>query len=164
MKFACLAAAAATALMIAAPAAAADLRVSPTPGPVVRISLIGKTDAQVASEIQAAATTVCEAASGPCVQTAIRSANRQYAAIKRSRDTVVAKVEVLREDRATVRVKIAGRSLEQIDADIDAAAKTVCKAIGGADFRGCVEKASRTAKAQLRDMQVASAGDQFAAR
>lgn len=163
MKFACLAAAAAAAL-IAAPAAAADLRVSPTPSPVVRISLIGKTDAQVQSEIQAAAATVCDAAGGPCVQTAIRNANRQYAAIKRSRDAVVHKVEVLREDRASVRVKIAGRSIEQIDADIDAAAKTVCKAIGGADFRGCVDKAARSAKAQLRDMQVASAGDQFAAR
>jgi len=162
MKFACLAAAAAAAL-IAAPAAAADLRVSSTPSPVVRISLIGKTDAQVASEIQAAATQVCDAAGGPCVQGAIRNASRQYAAIKRSRDPVVAKVEVLREDRASVRVKIAGRSLEQIDADIDAAARTVCKAIGGADFRGCVEKASRSAKAQLRDMQVASAGE-FAAR
>lgn len=155
MKFACLAAAAVAAL-IAAPAAAADLRVSPTQSPVVRISLIGKTDAQVTSEIQAAAATVCDAAGGPCVQTAIRNATRQYAAIKRSRDTVVHKVEVLREDRASVRVKIAGRSMEQIDADIDSAAKTVCKAIGGADFRGCVDKASRSAKAQLREMQVAS--------
>jgi hypothetical protein len=162
MKFACLAAAAA-AVLIAAPAAAADLRVSRTESPVVRINLIGKTDAQVMSEIQAAATTVCEAAGGPCVQTAVRNANRQYAAIKRSRDPVVAKVEVLREDRASVRVKVAGRSLEQIDADIDAAAKTVCKAIGGADYRGCVEKAARTAKAQLRDLQVAS-NDQIATR
>ena len=160
MKFAFLAAAVA---MIAVPAAAADLRVSPTPSPVVRISLIGKTDAQVASEIQAAATTVCDAAGGPCVQTATRNATRQYAAIKRARDAGTTKVEVLREDRATVRVKIAGRSMEQIDADIDAAARTVCKAIGGADFRACVDKAARSAKTQLRDMQVASAGE-FAAR
>lgn len=162
MKFACLVAVATT--LIAAPAVAADLRVSPTPSPVVRISLIGKTDAQVQGEIQAAAATVCDAAGGPCVQTAVRNANRQYAAIKRSRDAVTTKVEVLREDRATVRVKIAGRSLEQIDADIEAAAKTVCKAIGGSDFRACVDKAERTAKAQLREMQVASAGEQFAAR
>jgi hypothetical protein len=161
MKFAFLAAAVA---MIAVPAAAADLRVSPTPSPVVRISLIGKTDAQVVSEIEAAAATVCATAGGPCVQAATRNANRQYAAIKRARDAGTTKVEVLREDRATVRVKIAGRSMEQIDADIDAAAKTVCKAIGGSDFRGCVDKAARSAKAQLRDMQVASAGDQFAAR
>ena len=163
MKFACLAAAAAAAL-IAAPAAAADLRVSRTPTPVVRISLIGKTDAQVTSEIASAASTVCGAPGGPCVQTAVRNATRQYAAIKRTRDAGTTKVEVIREDRASVRVKIAGRSIEQINTDIDAAARTVCKAVGGADFRGCVDKAARSAKTQLRDMQVASAGDQFAAR
>ena len=162
MKFACLAAAAAAALF-ALPAAAADLRVSQTESPVVRINLIGKTDAQVSSEIKAAASTVCGAEGGLCVQTAIRNANRQYAAIKKSRDAVTTKVEVIREDRATVRVKIAGRSLEQINADIDSAAKTVCKAVGSADFRTCVERAARNAKTQLRDMQVASAGE-FAAR
>ena len=163
MKFACFAAAAAAALF-AMPAAAADLRVSPNPSPVVRISLIGKTDAQVVAEIKAAAGTVCGAEGGPCVQSATRNANRQYAAIKRTRDAGATKVEVLREDRATVRVKIAGRSIEQINADIDAAAKTVCKALGTADYRGCVDKAARSAKTQLREMQVATAGDQFAAR
>jgi hypothetical protein len=163
MKFACLAAAAA-ATLFALPAVAADLRVTRTESPVVRISLIGKTDAQVAGEIEAAAGKVCEGETAACVQASIRQANRQYAAIKRSRDAVTTKVEVIREDRATVRVKLAGRSLDQIHADIDAAAKTVCKAVGSADFRGCVDKASRNAKNQLRDMQVASAGDQFAAR
>jgi hypothetical protein len=162
MKFACLAAAAAAAL-IAAPAAAADLHVSRTPTPVVRISLIGKTDAQVTGEIASAATTVCGAPGGPCVQAAVRNANRQYASIKRTRDAGTTKVEVIREDRASVRVKIAGRSIEQINTDIEAAARTVCKAVGGADFRGCVDKASRSAKTQLRDMQVASA-DQLASR
>lgn len=165
MKFACLAAAAATAALFALPAAAGDLRVSQEPAPVVRINLIGKSDAQVAEEIKAAAVTVCETSVGPCVQSAIRNANRQYVAIKRSRDAVTAtKVEVVREDRATVRVKVAGRTLEQINADIDAAARSVCKAVGGADFRGCVDKAARTAKTQLRDMQVAAAGEQYAAR
>lgn len=158
MKFACFAATAAAALF-ALPAAAADLRVSPNPSAVVRINLIGKTDAQVATEIKTAAGTVCGAEGGPCVQSAIRNANRQYAAIKRTRDATTTKVEVIREDRATVRVKIAGRSLEQINADIEAAAKTVCKAVGSADYRGCVDKASRNAKTQLRDMQVASVGD-----
>ena len=56
-----------------------------------------------------------------------------------------------------------GRSLKQIHADIDSAAKTVCKAVGSSDFRTCVDKASRNAKTQLRDMQVASIGE-FAAR
>lgn len=162
MKFACLAAVAVTALAL--PAAAADLRVSQEPTPVVRISLIGKTDAQVASEIQSAAATVCSAATGPCVQSAIRNANRQYAAIKRTREGVAAtKVEVIRDERASVRVKVAGRSFDQINADIDAAAKTVCKVVGGPNFRGCVDKAAREARSQLRDMQVASAGE-FASR
>lgn len=162
MKFACLAAAAA-ATLLALPAAAADLRVSRTESPVVRISLIGKTDSQVSREIADAAGKVCEGEGRACVQASIRQANRQYAAIKRSRDAVTTKVEVIREDRATVRVKLAGRSIEQIHADIDAAAKTVCKAVGGADFRGCVDKATRNAKNQLRDMQLAST-DRFAAR
>ncbi|RAK64246.1 hypothetical protein [Phenylobacterium kunshanense] len=162
MKFACLAAASAAAL-VAMPAAAADLRVSKEPVPMVRISLIGKTDAQVSAEIKNAAATVCNAEAGACVQTAVLNANRQYTAIKRARDGGATKVEVIREDRASVRVKIAGRSMDQIHADIDSAAKAVCKAVGSADFRTCVDKASRNAKTQLRDMQVASIGE-FAAR
>lgn len=158
MKFVCLAAAASAAL-VAMPAAAADLRVSQQPTPVVRISLIGKTDAQVAGEIKTAAATVCAAESGPCVEAAVRNANRQYAAIKRARDGGATKVEVAREDRATVRVKIAGRSLEQINTDIDAAARTVCKAVGASDQHACVDQASRDAKSQLRDMQVAMAAE-----
>src|SRR5688500_5161589 len=67
MKFVCLAAAAA-ATLFALPAAAADLRVSRTPSPVVRIAIAGKTDAQMTSEIKAAAATVCGADAGSCVQ------------------------------------------------------------------------------------------------
>ena len=164
MKFACLAAAAVAAL-IAMPAAASDLRVSRTPSPVVRISIAGKTDAQVANEIKAAAVTVCGAAAGPCAQAATREANRQYAAIKRSQGAAeTTKVEVVREDRASVRVKLAGRSPAQIDADIDAAAKTVCKAVRASDFRGCVDKATRSAKSQLREMAVAPGAERLASR
>jgi len=163
MKFACLAAAAVAAL-IAMPAAASDLRVSRTPSPVVRISIAGKTDAQVANEIQAAAVTVCGAPGGPCAQTATREANRQYAAIKRSRSSAETKVEVVREDHASVRVKLAGRSPAQIEADIDAAAKTVCKAVRASDFRGCVDKATRAAKTQLREMAVAPGAERLASR
>lgn len=163
MKFACVAAAAA-ATLIAMPAAAADLLVSRTPNPVVRISVVGKTDVQVASEIQAAAATVCGAETDACAQAAVRKANRQYAAIKRNREVAMTKIEVVRQDRASVRVAVAGRSMEQIHADIDVAAKSVCKVVGGPDFRGCVEKASRSAKAQLRDMTVARGPERLAAR
>jgi len=163
MKFACLAAAAA-ATLFALPAAAADLRVSRNPSPVVRIAIAGKTDAQVASEIKAAAATVCGADAGSCVQTAAREANRQYAAIKRSRGAPTAKVEVAREDRTSVRVPVTGRSLAQINADIEVAAKSVCKAVGASDFRGCVDKAARSAKAQLREMAVVPGAEQVASR
>lgn len=157
-------AAAATVAMFALPAAAAELRVSPEATPVVRVNVIGKTDAQVSAEIKSAAATVCAAERGPCVTNAVLNANRQYAAIKRVRDgAATARVEVVREDRAIVRVKVAGRTIEQINADIDAAAKAVCKAVGGTDTRACVDKALRNAKSQLREMQVAS-NDQFASR
>lgn len=163
MKFACLAAAAA-ATLFALPAAAADLRVSRNPSPVVRIAIAGKTDAQVAAEIKAAAATVCGADAGSCAQTAVREANRQYAAIKRSRVAPTAKVEVAREDRTSVRVPVTGRSLAQINADIEVAAKSVCKAVGASDFRGCVDKASRSAKSQLREMAVVPGAEQIASR
>lgn len=164
MKFACLVAAA-TAALFALPAAAADLRVSRDPSPVVRIAVAGKTDAQVAGEIRAAASVVCGKDVGPCAQAAIVAANRQYAAIKRSRDAApTSKVEVVREDHASVRVKVAGRTVAQIDADIDAAARTVCKAVGSADYRRCVDKAARSAKAQLREMAVAPGAEQIASR
>ncbi|MFZ5720994.1 MAG: hypothetical protein ACOY5Y_16150 [Pseudomonadota bacterium] len=163
MKFACLAAAAAAAL-VAAPAAAADLLVSREPTPVVRISVVGKSDAQVTSEIQAAAAEVCRAETGACVQSAIRKANRQYSAIKRNREVAMTRVEVLPGDSASVRVAVAGRTLEQIHGDIELAAKSVCKAVGGADYRGCVEKAARSAKSQLREMTVAQGPGRLAAR
>lgn len=163
MKFACLAAAAAATLIVT-PAAAANLLVSRTPTPVVRVSVVGKADAQVASEIRAAAVTVCGAETGACVQTATRDAKRQYDFIKRSRDAATTRVEVIREDRASVRVKVAGRPVDQIHADIDNAAKTVCRTLGGADYRTCVEQASRSAKAQLGDMTVAQVGEKLAAR
>jgi hypothetical protein len=159
MKLAALVVATAAAI-IAIPAAASDLRVSRSPTPVVRIAIAGKTDAQVSAEINAAAATVCGAPAGECFGNAVRGANSQYSAIKRAhqRDANLAKVEVVREDRATIRVKVAGRSMAEINADIDSAAKTVCKVVGTGDFRGCVTNATRSAKAQLRDMgtQVAS--------
>lgn len=163
MKFACLAAAAAAAF-VAAPAAAADLLVSRDPVPMVRISVVGKSDVQVAGEIQAAAAEVCAAEAGACVDAAVRKANRQYAAIKRNREVAMTRVEVVREDAASVRVAVAGRTLDQIHADIDVAARAVCKAVGGGDYRGCVEQASRSAKAQLREMTVAQGPGRLAAR
>lgn len=163
MKLAYLAATAAVTL-VATPAAAANVRVSREPTPVVRVNVIGKTDAQVAAEIKAAAATVCSATFSPCVEAATANANRQYAAIKRALGGAGGtRVEVVREARHSIRVKVAGRSIEQINADIAVAAKTVCKSVGGPDYRNCIDQASRDAKSQLRDLQIASA-EKFAAR
>jgi hypothetical protein len=156
------------AALIATPAlAAAGLPVSSAP--VVRIALAGKSDAQVATEIKAAANTVCAAASGPCFAAAVREADSQYAAIKRARvhDAAVAqlsKIEVVRDDRATVRVKIAGLSPQQIDAQIAVAAHSVCRAIGAGDFRACVNAAVRNAHAQLQEASQDARPAQVASR
>lgn len=158
MKFVVLAAAAATLTAFAAvPAAASELRVSREPIQTIRIAIAGKTDAQVNSEIKAAAATVCGVAAGDCVDATLRSATNQYAAIKRAaqRDANPAKLDVAREDHATIRVKVAGRTVEQINGDIDLAAKTVCKAVGAGDFRSCVASATRSAKSQLREITLA---------
>lgn len=148
-----IAAVAALAVLVATPALAAGLPVSSAP--VVRIALAGKSDTQVASEIRAAATSVCAAAAGACVDAAVRDADSQYAAIKRARgrDAAAAqlsKIEVAREGRATIHVKIAGLSAAQVDTQIDLAARTVCRAVGG-DFRTCVNTAVRNAHAQLQE-------------
>ena len=162
MKLVVLAAATALTALATVPAAASDLRVSRAATPVVRIAIAGKTDAQMANEIKAAAITVCAPTGGECVDRSIRAASNQYASIKRAnlRSAAPAKVDVAREDRATIRVKVTGRTIEQINADIDSAAKTVCKVVGTADFRSCVTTATRSAKSQLRDLgqaqQVAS--------
>lgn len=156
MKFAALAIPAALAVLAAVPAAA-DVRVSSEPVAIVRVSIVDKTDAQVAADIKAAAQDVCRTAFGPCVEQAVAGARSQYAAIKRARRNgavaaQMSKVEVIREDRATIRVKVAGRPADQISADIDVAARSVCKAVNAGDFMGCVGKATREAKAQLREM------------
>lgn len=161
-----IAAVAALAVLVATPALAAGLPVSSAP--VVRIALAGKSDTQVASEIRVAATSVCAVAAGPCVEAAVRDAERQYVAIKRARgaDTAqaqVSKIEVVREGRATMRVKIAGLTTEQVDAQIDLAARSVCRAVGG-DFRSCVSTATRNAHAQLQDVAQDTRGAQVASR
>jgi hypothetical protein len=54
--------------------------------------------------------------------------------------------------------------VEQINFDIDYAAKTVCRAIGAGDFRGCVDSATRNAKAQLREVAQVARPAQVASR
>ena len=167
IKFAALSAIAIAAALTAVPAAAAtpDLRVSPQ-GAVVRVSLAGKTSAQVDAEIKAGANTVCAKNNlrgetlRSCVIDSIRDATGQLNRIVSANPTLAsakpAKLLVSREDKSVIRVAIAGKSDTQLSSEIAAAAETVCKvstgATAGASFRACVNGAVRDANAQLREI------------
>ncbi|MDP3853056.1 hypothetical protein [Phenylobacterium sp.] len=166
MKFTVFAAASVLTALIAMPASAADVRVSSAPTPVVRIALAGKTDVQISAEIKAAATTVCGKALSDCTAGAIRDANAQLASIHRAhaRAANATQIDVAREDPKAVRVPVTGRSLVQINTDIDAAAKLVCKGQDATAFRSCVAGAVRSAKAQLQQIAQAPRPAQVASR
>ena len=154
IKLATLAAVAVSAFAL--PAAAADLRVSSAANPVVRIPVAGKSAEALAAEIGAAAESVCgrpDTAKGGCVSLAVRDANRQLAAIKRAHEAAASGVEVARNDPTTVRVSLKGKSSAQIDNDIAAAARSVCKAStghgNGWTFDACVSASVQDAKSRL---------------
>lgn len=154
IKFATFAAVAALTAFAAAPASAADLRVASNP--VVRIPVAGKTAEVLSAEIQAAAEKVCDqpdAGKNGCVAVAVRDANRQLRAINRAHDLAAGRVEVARNDPTVVRVSLKGKSSAQIDTDIDAAARSVCKASTGYQagpvFGACVSASVRDAKSRL---------------
>ena len=158
------AAAVALSAFAVAPAFATDLHVSSNTVTAVHVPLAGKSPAQISADIKAAAETVCKGAGGvgACVQVAIGDANRQLNAIRRAHDTST-KVEVARNDPSTVRVSLKGKSNEQVLAEIDAAAQSVCKAThstAGIAFKACVDSSARDAKERLADItrrqQVAS--------
>jgi hypothetical protein len=151
-KFVALAALATVSAAIAAPASAATL---------VRVQLANKSDAQISSEIQTAAETVCtaEKSSGrECVESTVRDATRQLNSIIKARST--SKVAARQEAISVVRVSLKGKTTEQIHAEIKIAAQTVCKAgkgyISRTDYQACVGGAVRSAKAQLQAMNVRS--------
>ena len=151
-KFVALAALATVSAAIAAPASAATL---------VRVQLANKSDAQISSEIQAAAQTVCaaEKSSGrECVDSTVRDATRQLNSIVKARTS---KVAARQEAISVVRVSLKGKTTEQIHAEIKIAAETVCKAnktgyINRADYQACVGGAVRSAKHQLQALNVRS--------
>lgn len=146
-KFAALAALVTVSAAIAAPASAATL---------IRVSLAGKSDVQVRSEITAAAQTVCatekSAFAASCVETTVRDANRQLAGIIKARSA--SKVDTRREAISVVRVSLKGKSTSEIHAEIHAAAQAVCKAskdyTSRYEFQACVGSTVRAAKAQLQ--------------
>jgi len=149
-KFAALAALITVA--IAAPASAATL---------VRVSLVGKSDAQITTEIRAAAEQACQAeknASRECIDTAIADANRQLNSIIKARSNP--KVASRQDAVTIVRVSLKGKSTDQIHAEIKAAANAVCKSSkefnSRVEFDACVGGAIRSAKAQLQAANVSN--------
>lgn len=169
-NFAAFVLAAATVAAFAAPAFAADAAPSQVSVQSVRIALAGKSDTQVRTEIRDAASTVCGATAGDCWSTSVSKANADFNAINRARQAVAptpvraAKLEDGRAGVVSVRVALAGRSNEQISADIAAAANTVCKATNdyAPDYRACVTGAVRSAKVQLRQLARAEGSSQVA--
>lgn len=151
-----LAAVLAVSAFAAAPAAAGEVRVSSHENPVVRIPVAGKSADALRVEISAAAETVCgrpDTAKNGCVAVAVRDANRQLKAINRAHEVAAGRVEVARADPTVVRVSLKGKSAAQIDSDIDAAARSVCKASTGASvgpaFGECVAASAKDAKTRL---------------
>ncbi len=156
-KYAILAATVAASALIAGSAGAGELHVYSPTAKVVHISLAGKAAAQIDTEIKSAAYTVC-GADNLCERGAIEDADTQLKAITHKSGS--AKVEVAR----IVRVSLAGKSPATIDADIQAAANTVCKATNDdrAGYAACVGVAVSDAKAQLRTFTRAGQRQQLA--
>jgi len=161
-KFSAFAVAAAVTLLSGAAAQAADLRVSTSLTPVVRVSLAGKSAAQIDAEIKTAAQTVCTTTKNlvdkDCANSAVADARRQLSSAPKVRSPGI-KLEIARNDAQVARVSLKGKTPAQIDADIEAAARTVCSAarnFNNVEYRACVARSVRAAKTQLRT--VAEAG------
>ena len=160
-KYAILAAAVAASALITGSAGAADLHVYSPATKVVHIPLAGKSAAQIDAEINKAAYTVC-GADNLCARGAVEDANDQLRAI--AHKSGPAKVEVARQGPSIVRVSLAGKSLAKIDADIQAAADSVCKATNDdrAGYAACVSVAVSDAKAQLKSFAKSEQRQQLA--
>jgi hypothetical protein len=144
----------------AAPALAGDLRVANPSETTVRIPVAGKSAAQLELEIKAAAATVCVAVGegeGSCVTEAITNAHAQLAALTASGPQGVkhfARLDVVRGDQLSVHVKVAGKTLAQLQGEIQQAAAKVCEvsASDKAEYSECVSTALQDAQRQLHDL------------
>ena len=78
-------AAAAVFAFAAAPASAQDLQLSDSANKVVRVSLTGKSAAQISADVKTAAQTVCTGSPyDACIWVALSDAHHQLAAIQRA--------------------------------------------------------------------------------
>jgi hypothetical protein len=156
----------ATSALVAAPAGAADLRVSSPATTSVHIAVVGKSADQLAIEIKLAATTVCtdrDGLDGGCYTQAVADANDQLDSINQShRSLASANLNVERDGPDTIHVSVKGKTAAQLDAEIASAARTVCSRDAGPDFAVCVDDATRDAKAQLRSLAQLEPNHSFA--
>lgn len=154
-KVTSLAAALLVSTLIVAPAGAADLHVSSPSDPIVRISVAGKSAAQLNTEIKAAAESVCDGMPSGCVNEAIVDAEDQLSAITATHRTAASSnLQIMREGPTTIHVSLKGKSIEQINSDIEIAAHTVCKDSNPSalDYSACVDTSISDAKYQLRSV------------
>ena len=136
----------------AMPANAADLHVANSTASVVRIALANKTPQQLDKEIRAAADLVCADAnaSATCVDDALADAKRQIKEATKVRQPAP-KIEVARNDPTSVTILLAGKSLAQVNQEIDAAAQAVCKGVTTSEYHECVVGAAQDAKHRLAE-------------
>lgn len=138
-----------TLVAIAALTAAALVAPAHAATPEVRVSLTGKSPAQVDSEIKTAAATVCGAYDALCVDGAILNARRQLSQIHRARQIGATPAQSV----SVVRIALKGKTRDQVHAEIRTAAQTVCKAGQRStviSYQACVADTVRNAKAQLQ--------------
>ena len=142
--------------LVAMPAGAADLHVVNSSASVVRIILTNKSPDQLNKEIEAAANLVCADvnAGNDCVSEVIFDAKKQVTALT---GKTLGKIEVARNDPTSIRVILKGKSVAQINQEIETAAATVCKNASVAEYRNCVAEAVSDAKGRLAEAQKAGA-------
>jgi hypothetical protein len=128
----------------------------------VRVPVAGKSAAQVQHDILAAAHEVCARLDADCRDQAAANAMQQYWTLThRSASRADAAFASAQADGpTTIRVRVAGKSPEAVEAAIQTAAGKVCAAATGGDsdsaLRSCVEDAVSDARRQLHYMVRAS--------
>lgn len=154
IKFAILAVA--VSALTSVPAAAADMTVGSAANPAVRIAFASKTPAALDAEIRAAARAVCkvnpDTVKEGCFNTAVRDAKRQLTSAGVTDGASPLRL-VASNEGLMIRVSLVGKSPNQITTDLDAAARTVCKAtVGqskGKEFGDCFSASAHDARARF---------------
>ena len=155
-----LAAICAVSALVALPAGAADLNVSGAAKTSVRILVAGKTPTQLNAEITAAAKSVCTDRDGLnalCVTDAMEDAQTQLRLINDAARAAAPRAQAA-IGATSIRIALQDKSAAQIGAEIQAAARTVCKNSGYeySDLKACVASAVDNADLQLKTVMASA--------